>query len=229
MGIFNKFFKSKNIELFPELKPNDRIRKIMEENILPDLEKLGFKMEKSSLTISRENKNFRQEIYFSKNKYNSGNDIVKFDILLDVSYPRYKKWHLNQYGFEPLNIGIRGSRVSYIKNWTKDYYNDSWYNLAEDDNLKIVQTIKSNILNAGMNFFNQYADKQKVIDSILDSNMFYSLAPLIFDFAFMLNKKTEAEKILDWFENYKSKEADGFFQDETIKDIEIRKDLLEKW
>lgn len=227
MTILNRIFRS-NKELFPELKPGDRIRKVVECYIFPDLEKLGFKMHKSTLSITRKVGDFKQEIHFQKNKYNQGNETVGFSLIFNVSFPKYMKWHLKNYDIEPRNDGIAGTTVWGMKGWSKDFSSSSWYDLAAENNIKMIKAVKHNILNVGLDYFDSYSTKEKAIETTLDSGSHQARCPLLFDLALILNNKDLGETILVWFDNSISKEK-IIFSEYTLKNVELRKEKLKEW
>jgi len=81
--------------LYPELKSGDRIYKIIQEYIFPDLKKIGFKLTKSPLAITRKVGEYEQTIYFRKNKNNFNNEVVAFFPGFQVTSKGYVKWCKN--------------------------------------------------------------------------------------------------------------------------------------
>ena len=213
--------------LFPELKSSERIYKIINSYIFPELENLGFKMSKSSLSIYRKIGEFKQEIYFSKNKYNNGYDEVSFEPQFNITSTQYIKWHKSIYGLEPLNNIILYESANYLNNWNKKYFIDRWYNLAIDNNQEIIKYLSQNIDQIGLPFLDMATDKNKIINYVIE-NSFYYKAPMIFDFAFTLNKKELAIFILDWFNKYKT-ENKAEFMDDTLINLKKRTELLNNW
>ncbi len=226
MSLLKNIFKSDKY-LFPDLKPGERIYKVIETFIYPDLQKIGFKMNKSSLSINRKVGDFKQVIYFAKNKYNSGNEVVSFDPHFSVTSRFYVKWHKKNYGVEPINDSIYGSRAHYLPNWNHEYFNDWWYDLAIDNNKEIVKVLKSNIENNGVPYLNILSDKRSAIDFIMSKSKYYK-APMLIDFAFMLEDKMLAEKILTWFSEY-ANSTDNELNERILNDISIRTELINNW
>ena len=181
-------------------------------------------MSKSNLSISRKVGDFKQEIYFAKNKYNNGNEVVSFDPHFSVTSRFYVKWHKDKYGTEPMNDSIHGTRAHYVPNWTHEYFKDWWYDLAIDNNKEIVKVLQSNIENNGLPYLNGLSDRKSAIDFIM-TNEFYYKAPMLIDFAFMLDDNKLAEKILKWFLDYKQK-SETEFQEKTLNDISLREKLI---
>lgn len=227
MNLFKKIIGSRT-ELYPELKPADRIRKVIELHIFPELENLGFKMLKCTLSITRNLGDFKQEIYFPKSKWNQGRDSVEFDLIFNITFPKYSNWHLNNYGFEPENIGVAGDRACYIKNWNMDLFSNHWYNLGKDDNQTIVELVKSNILIAGLEYFDSYSTMENTINTTINSNSYYYRFPILYDFTYLMNDKELAKRVLNWFEDYEKKERPTFDYYIT-KNIALRKEKIKEW
>ncbi len=214
--------------LFPDLKPGDRIYKVIKTYIFPDLEQMGFKMTKSPLTINRTIGDFEQQISFQKNKWNGGKVVVAFSPSFSVNLTTYEKWHIDRYGTMPLNTTIGFNRAEYIQKWGKKYFNDGWYDLAKIDNTQIVKTLKANILKSGLPYLNALSDLKGAIAYTMGQNSYYYKTPMLFDFALMLNEKRQAEEILNWFNNFK--ESSGrIFGEDTLREVEIRQQLFNIW
>lgn len=227
MELFKKIFSTKKV-MYPELKPADRIRKVIEVHIFPDLEKLGFKMHKSTLSITRKVGDFKQEMHFQKNKWNQGNETVGFSLIFNVSFPKYLKWHLSNYGAEPMNDGVAGTTVWGMKDWPVDFSSSSWYDLAAENNIKLVEAVKHNILTIGLDYFDSYSTKEKAIETTIASRSYYAMCPLLFDLALILDNKNLAETVIFWFDDFVSKEK-AVFNENTLKDVELRKEKLKEW
>jgi hypothetical protein len=226
MNFFKNLLK-KDTYLFPDLKPGDRIYKIISEYIFPDLEKIGFKISKTPLTMRRKVGDVEQEIYFQKNRNNSGKYVVAFLPHFTVTSKWYVEWCIEKYNAAPLNEYIIGTSAAYIPNWDKKYFN-FWYDLAKHDNLEIANALKNNINKHGLPYLDIFSDKQKTINYILGTGFYHYMAPMLFDFAFMLNDKQQAKKILNWFTEYQNS-TNGRFQDFTIRDILDRQDAFNNW
>lgn len=214
--------------LYPELKSGDRIYKIIQEYIFPDLEKIGFKLSKSPLAITRKVGEYEQTIYFSKNKNNYNNEVVAFFPQFQVTSKAYVKWCKDRYGVEPINENIMISSPDYITNWNHDYFFGGYYNFAKDDNVAIVKAIKENIDKIGLPYLDTFCDNQSAINYILESNREFHLAPMLFDFAVMLGDKLQAEKILKWHFDFKNKFTDSLRED-TLRDVANRQKALDNW
>ncbi len=225
--MFNIFARNKS-NLYADLKPGDRIYKIIETYIYPDLERCGFTMSKSKLSITRQVGDFKQEISFQKSKWNNGNKVVAFDPHFTVTIKNYKNWYKKKYSAEPLNDCVLGARANYIPNWNKAYYQNGWYDFARDDNKNIIEVLKSNINQNGLFYLNSLSERQSAILFILKSGSFYYKAPMLFDFAIQLNNKDLAARILKWFDEYILLRQSDFRKD-TLEEMDIRTKILNNW
>lgn len=209
--------------LFPELNPADRIRKIIETYIYPDLEKLGFKMQKSTLSITRKVNDLKQEIYFPKSKWNAGNEVVIFEVSYNVTYPKYMSWHLKTYHKNALNDAVTFKFNYNVKEYFGDYYNYG-FDLAKHDNLAIVSMLKTYIFEHAIPYFERASLRNAVLDT-LASQTSYWMYPKLFDFACIENDLALAKQVLDTFDDFIENEKDEFPQ-EIIEDIELRKNFF---
>lgn len=115
-----------------------------------------------------------------------------------------------------------------MKNWKRDLFDSSWYDLGKDDNLKIVELVKSNILSSGLDYFDSYSSAQKAIETTLNSGSYYYRCPLLFDLALIENNKKQAETILIWFDDFVSAENPTF--DEYVwQNVDLRKKKQMEW
>jgi len=145
--MFGIFKKKKTIEfLYSDLKPNDRIRKILTEFILPELEPLGFKLLKSELTFKRDIGDFQHTIYFQKTKWNSGNEVCKFKPHFGIYSNALKRYYAKNGTKISENPLIHNRQAEYLECWNHELYGNSWYDLVNYDNNKVVELLTNNIL-----------------------------------------------------------------------------------
>lgn len=212
--------------LYSDLKPGDRIYKIIEEYIYPDLKNKGFKLKKSPLSLTRTLGQFGHTIHFQKDKRNSDNFKAAFDISFGVTFTSYKKWHQKRYDKLTINEVFAGESGRYIENWSNDFTSSFWYDLAQTDNIKIINVLKNNINNYGLKYLDSYSDFQTSIDTLKGKNIFYQ-TPLLYDFCVFLNDKKQASEILTWFDNAKLSELN--FNADTLEKVELRKNDISNW
>ena len=216
---------SDNAEYFEELKPGERIRKVIEVFILPELETFGFKMSKSSLTLTRNLGDFEQEIYFPKNKWNNGNQIVSFDIIFSVKSIKYKSWHQKKYGYKTTLSSVYWKRAYEIPDWSKEFFENWNYDLANTDNKKLITILKDNIINKAIPQLNSVSNYRGAIEYPLKENSFYYKAPMLIDFALILDDLKLANQILNWYLEF-VKTSNAKFIEELKNEIENRKNII---
>jgi hypothetical protein len=215
---------TRNKMKYEELKPGDRIRKLIEEFVKPELTQLGFKLLKSELTFKRKIGNFTQEIYFAKNQRNFGNTIVSFWTILSVKSNYYVKWHEKEYGIKPMNEFVQSWYDNHIKSWNSNYWNSGKYDLTEFDNIKLMKDLKKNILTIGIPLLDKVSNWENAGDNLMENERF-GFVSKIFDFYILAGKKEKAIESLKKIEEYFKSVND--FPQEISEEIERRKDYLQ--
>tara|TARA_R110002167_G_scaffold7267_1_gene34182 strand:+ start:219 stop:881 length:663 start_codon:yes stop_codon:yes gene_type:complete len=210
---------------YSELKPGDRIRKLIEEFVQPELTTLGFKLLKSELTFKRKIGNFTQDIYFAKNQRNFGNTIVCFWTILSVKSNYYVKWHEKTYGFKPMNEFVESWYDNHIKDWGSDYWNGGHYDLTEFDNVKLMNDLTKSILTIGIPLLDKVSDWESAADSLMERQRFGFISK-IFDFYILAGKEKKAIESLKLIEDY-FKSVDEVPK-ERFEEIERKKDYLQQ-
>lgn len=216
-------FKKTN-QLYLEFSPTERIPKIIEEFIFPPLEKKGFKILKSCLLIKRTVDIFQQEIWFSKSKWNIENEICAFTPHFTLTLKKYKKWHLSEYGEEPMNEILEGHAANYIDGWNKELFDNDVYDFAKFDNSRIVQLLNENIANQGLPFLELLSNYKSGIEHLMKSERFH-LAPKMIDICIMNEDFRTANSILSWFRSYEQT-GESEFIESTLNDMDKREHKL---
>ena len=227
--MFGIFKKKKTIEfLYSDLKPNDRIRKILTEFILPELEPIGFKLLKSELTFKRDIGDFQHTIYFQKTKWNSGNEVCKFMPHLAIKSNSLKKYYAKNGSKVSGDLTIHNRQAEYLECWNKEMLENGWYDLVNYDNNKVVESLRDNLLNCGMEFFKHSESETGIVDYIMSRNSYYYLTPSLFDICKMYNDKEKAAKLLNWFRDFQ-KNPEKKFDDSILESVTIRETELKNW
>ena len=216
-----------NNQLYSDLSPTDRVPKIITEYIFPPLEEQGFRILNSGLSIKRNFNQFIQEIWFSRSKWNTGSSICAFTPHFEVILKGYEKWHLSRYEIKPLNNFFFGRTALYLEDWNKELYDSNDYDLAKDNNFRIIKLLNENIAKCGLSFLNTLSNYKTAVDFIT-KNEHYFLAPKLVDICLMDNDPYQAEEVLKWFRNYE-RTGESEFMELTIKDIEVREIELRKY
>ncbi len=207
------------------LKPGERIRRLIEEFVEPEMAKLGFKLLKSKLIFKRKKGGFTQEIYFAKNQRNFGNVVVSFWAILSITSNFYVKWHEKTYGFKPLNNYVESWYDSHIKDWESAYRNVTQYDLTKYDNVELMEDLTKNLLNIGVPLLNEVSDWEGAANYLMSKER-YGFIAKIFDFYLLADKKDKGIEALQIAENYfKSVDIDDVPQ-ERFEEIKIRREHL---
>jgi hypothetical protein len=108
-------------QLYSNLKPGERIDKLLVEYLSPFLEPIGFNYLKSKRAFFKKNEFFDFHISWIGRKFNEGNRIVKFDIFLSCHSPKYRNWETEFYELEKnYNNAIDGDRVDFVNRGVKE-------------------------------------------------------------------------------------------------------------
>lgn len=205
---------------YSELKPGERIRKLIEEFVQPKLTPLGFKLLKSELTFKRKVGDFTQEIYFAKNQRNFGNTIVCFWTILSVKSNYYVKWHEKTYGFKAMNEFVESWYDNHIKTWNTDYWNGGQYDLTEFDNVKLMNDLTKNILTIGIPLLDKVSEWESAADNLMERQRFGFISK-IFDFYILAGKEEKAIESIKTAEDYFNSVAD--VPSERFEEIKLKK------
>lgn len=181
------------------------------EFVFPSSEKEGFKILKSGLSIKRTVRIFNQEIWFSKSKWNNENEICAFTPNFSVSIKGYDKWHKSQYG---------GNSANYIESWNPELFDDNDYDLAKDDNKRIVELLNQNIENVGIPYLTTLSKYDSAVEHLIESERYY-LAPKMIDICIINEDLQAANNILIWFRNYERADESKFMES-TLNDMNQR-------
>ncbi|MGS2727152.1 hypothetical protein ACU8DI_11135 [Psychroserpens sp. BH13MA-6] len=227
--MFGIFKKKKKIEfLYPDLKPGDRIRKILSEFVLPELEPFGFKLLASELTFKRDIGDYQHIIYFQKTRMNSGNIVCKFMPHLSIESNGLKNYYKENGVKFSGKLIIHTRSAQYLECWNKELLDYGWYDLVNYNNFKVVESLKNNLLNCGIEFFKHSESETGIVDYIMSLNSYYPVAPTLFDLCKMYNKKNKAKEVLSWFKNFQ-KNTDTTFDNTILESITKREYELKNW
>ncbi|WP_417237131.1 hypothetical protein [Bizionia paragorgiae] len=227
--MFGIFKKKKKIDfLYSDLKPGDRIRRILTEFILPELEPLGFRLHKSELTFKRDIGDYQHIIYFQKTRMNSGNFVCKFMPHLSIESNGLKKYYKKNGVKFSGNPMIHNRSAQYLECWNKELLDYGWYDLVNYDNNKVVESLKNNLLNCGMEFFKHSESEIGIVDYIMSLNSHYPIAPTLYDICKMYNNKNKAKEILNWFRDFQMN-TDKTFDDSVLESVTERETELKNW
>ena len=144
------------VALYTELSPSERILKLMNEFVCPELDKAGFKFSKSQKTFKKTQDKYQYIIKYYSNMRNYGSESVEFEFYVIVSYPKYSKWYNEYYKSSEHSGGIYidSGNIAYIDGWDKKYLDAGhWYRLKSFDNKLLMGNIVNNIKLQDLNIF----------------------------------------------------------------------------
>jgi len=226
--MFDFFKKDKGKRLYPELKPGERIVRLIKEFLEPELSKDGFVFSKSKMQFTKLSDIFEYHIYFSKSKYNSGDQCVRFDVMLSVFSPKYASWEKKFYDLPKKQNGFISSGYNEDrKHGDKQFYESGWYDLAKHHNEKLMNVVLNNLKTAGLAYFDNFKDVDTAIHSLSE----YPIANIqtITDFFIMTGRVDEAklffEKNKSWHEEQISI-ADSYFMVNQFEPYKLREKKL---
>lgn len=159
--------RSNKNQLYRDLKPRDRIIKIIEAHILPEISFLGYTFVKSRMQLERKIGDFKQIVWFRTNSKNYRDEVVEFAIHLNVENEEYSNIIRNTYAFlhdyYSDNNTFIGADVNYLDDWQKER-NEYWYSLHLDDNMKIVSEIIKNIVSTTSTYLDENSTFEKSLE-----------------------------------------------------------------
>ena len=225
LKFLKKYFGS--TEYFPAISSGERIKRVFETHIAPELEKHGYQFDNKKVKFWKEQKGFTIEIELLKNKYNSKTWCVGFMPVFYIYSKKYNKWLKDTFNQDKENYAIYCTQLNHINGWTKESSDGGWYDLAQNDNKYLVEDLLKNIITIAIPHIDQLTDFNTAVDYIKTMERYY-MAPMLFDFCVLEGNKNKAEEVLLWFNNFKN-ESGKKFLDETLTDIKIREKYLKNW
>ncbi|WP_303920653.1 hypothetical protein [Draconibacterium sediminis] len=214
----------KKKQYYSDLAPSERIQKIIKEFIFPELENLGFKLLKSGLSIKRDKDGFVQEIWFSKSKWNTGNEICEIEPHFSVTNKNYKKWYKNYYQKDLKTNIILADSAKYIDGWDLDSLDGYKYDFAKHDNQILIDLILKGIKDCGLKYLDTLCDVNSMTEYLM-TNKRYFKAPMMIDFQLMNKDYKKAKLVSEWFWNYRNNSGEDFMV-ETINDMNEREEKI---
>lgn len=209
-------------KLYPELDPKERIQSLIEHKVFPLFKEHAFKYVKSGISLKRNNVNFTYEIWFPRNNRNTGDVVCAFDVQAIIYAKNYNKWHKNTFGKKPINNILISEENSSIPNWNSKEF-QLGYDLALDDNEKILNSLINNINKSVLPFFNKVSSYESAIEAVKE-NESYHLTPMLLDFCEIIENKEKSKEILLWFKKERGKGTE--FTNETLEQVELREERL---
>ena len=229
-------------QLYKDLKPKDRIVKIITAHIVPELGDYGFWFVKSRMQLERSFGDFKQIIWFRTNMKNYRDEVVEFAVHLRVDnnlFPTIRDSYQYTSTFSYHNGKQESTFIAesaeYIDEWENHLMN-YWYSLHLDDNQKIVDSIIQNIKKATKTYLDANSDFEKSLEfrfnKFKELNYFGLLwIPDILILSNHLGKTEITNEVLQSYESWKKTE-DGISSitegAEIFNTIEKIKNMLQQ-
>lgn len=184
----------KPFKIYSDLRPKERINSIFEEYVAAPLSLQGFKFLKSQSKFRRDIGPFRQEIIIAKDKWNHGDDVCSFWLILFVYAKNYNKWYKLNYNTLPMNDIVFSEYHYHLETWVSKFEKRG-YDLSVQNNWEVIDEINLNLTNAAIPILDKYSDYERAADLLLESQS-YGFIAKIFDFYFIVGKFEKAKDSL---------------------------------
>lgn len=174
------------------MKPKQLLSLYIENFLVDELQRLGFRYAKSVPKFSRKQGDFELTFSFSLSTWNSEN-YCEFWTMWDVTSKKYFKWYKEQWGNKLVNNSIVGDAEWNIPGWTRNIQHFKLKNL-ECDKVEFSEFMH-NVMNIGIPYYSQIDDWNTAAD-------YATRSPIIFyekvcDFYMMSGKEEKAKEILE--------------------------------
>ncbi|OJD70133.1 hypothetical protein [Bacillus sp. NH11B] len=197
------------------MKPKQLLSLYIENFLVNELQKLGFRYAKSVPKFSRTQGDFELTFSFSLSKWDS-EDYCEFWTMWGVTSKKYSKWYKEQWGNKLVNNSIVGDAEWNIPGWRRStrYWKltNSEYDRAE------FSAFIDNVMNVGIPYYSQIDDWDNAAD-------YATRSPIIFyekicDFYMMSGQEEKAKEILArGIQEIKDRKHDSYMQ---LSEIEKR-------
>ena len=149
-----------------EMKPKDFLVKLLNENLVNEMELIGFKYVESKFEFYKNYGVLKLNIRFELDKYTFG-DRCKLTTNFYLTADSYRKWYFDEWKKNPDDNSFINLQGADIPNWKSPKCID--LNLNEPDSAKNnIDILKKDILETGINFFINYSYWDSVSDFLLN-------------------------------------------------------------
>ena len=174
------------------MKPKQLLSLYIENFLVDELQRLGFRYAKSVPKFSRKQGDFELTFSFSLSTWNSEN-YCEFWTMWGVTSKKYTKWYKEQWGDKPVNDAIAGDAEWNIPGWERKVQHWKLTN-SECDKVEF-SAIVGNVMNIGIPYYSQIDDWNTAAEYDIRS-------PIIFyekvcDFYMMSGQEEKAKEILE--------------------------------
>jgi hypothetical protein len=176
------------------MKPKELLNSYIEDYLVDELQKLGFRYSKSVPKFSRTKDDFELTFSFSLSKWNS-EDYCEFWTMWDVSSKKYSKWFKEQWGTKPVNTAIVGDAEWNIPGWTRDGNHFRLTNDSKFDEAEFNEFI-DNVINIGIPYYAKISDWNIAAEYVAtrERTVFYDK---VCDFYLISGQIEKAKEILE--------------------------------
>jgi hypothetical protein len=176
------------------MKPKELLNSYIEDYLVDEVQKLGFRYSKSVPEFSRTKGEFEITFSFSLSKWNS-EDYCEFWTMWDVSSKEYAKWFKEQWGNKPVNNAIVGDAEWNIPGWTRDGNHFRLTNDSKSDEAEFNGFI-DNVINFGIPYYANISDWNIAAEYAASRGrtVFYDK---VCDFYLISGQKEKAKEILE--------------------------------
>jgi hypothetical protein len=138
------------------MKPKELLTKYIENQLVSELQKLGFRYFKGGPKFTRTEGYFELTFSFSLSKWNS-EDYCEFWTIWGVTSKEYEKWYKEQWGSKPENNAIVGDAEWNVPGWSRDVVKHFKITNSESDKAEFDELIH-NVLNVGIPYYSKISD-----------------------------------------------------------------------
>ncbi|KXY34918.1 hypothetical protein COK43_02650 [Bacillus cereus] len=195
------------------MKPKQLLSLYIENFLVDELQRLGFRYAKSVPKFSRKQGDFELTFSFSLSTWNSEN-YCEFWTMWGVTSKKYTKWYKEQWGDKPVNDAIAGDAEWNIPGWERKVQHWKLTN-SECDKAEFSAFV-GNVMNIGIPYYSQIDDWNTAAEYDIRS-------PIIFyenvcDFYMMSGQEEKAKEILErGIQEIKDRKHDSYMQLPEIK------------
>lgn len=211
--------------LYPELPPKKRFLKILEEHILPGLQKDGFELLRSGPSLKKTEGSFEWFVNFQATKWNSGNIICRYNPYFTVKNSDYRKYlkanpklarGSGTEGYVGTTSGVQHwDKTTFSADGTRAYFLEN-NDFAKFDNYQLVDKTIKNIRTVGVRYFKMMSDLDS-IKKFYMTNKQRKDAPMLIDLCYVLNRKSDIKSIFDWFDSIEKEVPDSLAKEMAIR------------
>jgi hypothetical protein len=176
------------------MKPKELLNNYIENQLVSELQKLGFRYFKGGPKFSRTKGYFELTFNFSLSKWNS-EDYCEFWTMWGVTSKEYAKWYKEQWESKPENNAIVGDAEWNVPGWSRDVVNHFTLTNSESDKA-VFDELKYNVLDVAIPYYSKISDWNTAAEyaSSKERIVFYDK---VCDFYLLAGEKEKAKEILE--------------------------------